>query len=269
MADFRTHLDVVGASYSATPGVAAVRRPFPDLGGKLRAAYMFGKKYGSFAPEPIGRALGSRYDWSGRGQHIKDFGRQRPSDYWLQCIVSTMLPAVPFSTDAFINDPAVGVTLVAFHQADANAKAISLIRSLDGITTANPFFGLSLQPTVTSGRLLALHSNSGSVQSPLTPLTGALGNPAMYAGTFKNAERQAFAKWPGGSIQIGAAESTSKILTSTGRFEMGVESGADVGINRLIGVAFYRGILTSIELETIVYARQVEFQSAVASGITL
>lgn len=269
MADFRPNLDNVGASYSSTPGVAAVRRPFPDLGGKLRAAYMFGKKYGAYAPEAMGRALGPRYDWSGRGQHLKDFGRQRPSDYWIQCLVSTMLPSVPFATDTFIDDPAVGVTLVAFHQADANAKSVSLIRSLDGITTAVPYFSLTLQPTVTSGRLLVLHDNSGSVQSALTPLTGALGNPAMYAGTFRNADRQAFAKWPGNAIQAGASEATSKTLTSTGRFEMGVETGSDVGINRLIGVAFYRGILTSSDLENIVYARQVEFQAAVNSGIAL
>lgn len=269
MADFRTHLDIVGASFSAVAGVTPSKRPFPDMGGRLRAAYLFGKEYGKFAPEAIGRALGPRYDWSGSGQHIEDFGRQRVSDYWLECIVSTQIPATPFDADTLIDDPADGVTLVAFSYSDATAKAVSLIRSLDGITTADPYISLGLQPQTSSGRVTVIGNNSGAAQATLNPLPDELGEVAMYAGIYTTASRKAFAKGPGVAIKVGTAENTSKVLTSTGKFEMGVETGSGTGANRLLSAAFYRGNLTADELEDEVYAQFAAFHTAISSGLTI
>lgn len=271
MVDFRTHIDVVGTGFSGVPGTIPIKRPFPSLGGKLRAAYLFGTEYANFAPDPVGRAMGVLYDWSGRGQHITNFGIWRPSQYWIECHVSTLMPCTPFTADALIDDPAEGVTLVAFHWADATAKSVSLIRSIDGLAggTSDPYFGLILQPPTTSGRLLAIHNNTTSVQAPLTPLPDELGAVAMYAGVYTTASRNCYAQGPGVSIKTGTPENTSKTLESAGRFDMGVESGAQTGLNRLLGCAFYREVLTPTELTDEVRADFGEWMGAIGSGLTI
>ncbi|KQT02804.1 hypothetical protein ASG42_25240 [Rhizobium sp. Leaf391] len=104
---------------------------------------------------------------------------------------------------------------------------------------------------------------------PIDTLTNELGKTSMYAGIYTTASRTAFAKAPANSIRSGAAENTSKTLTSTGKFEMGVETGSGTDINRLLAAAFYRRNLTSDELENSVYARFAEFKTAVNTGTAL
>jgi hypothetical protein len=273
----RVHRDVVGESFSGTAGATTVYRPFPDLAGKLRAGYNFGSAYAAYAPEALGRHLGSRYDWSGKEQHIGRFGRWTPDAYWLVCQVSSIMPRTPFAANALISDPDQGVTIVAFTYSDATAKAISLARSLgaadgsnsDLSTTADAYITLGLQPPTSSGRVVAGASVLNNfVQATLSPLPDELGEVSMYAGTYTSSARQAFAIGPGSVLKSGIVESTSRLLASTGHFIMGAETGAGAGLNRLLAVAYYRPVLTSDELLEI-HSRYATFHSAIASGLTI
>lgn len=268
MVDFRTGLDVIGTSFSAVPGIIPIKRPFNPCTAKLRAAYMLGSYYAQFSSDPIVRALGVCGDWSGGSRHILDWGVFKPESLWYLCRVSTAVPTTPFSANALIDDPDVGITLVAFHWADATAKAISLIRSLKDITTADPYISLSLQPQTLSGRVQAQVGNSGVVSSSLNPLPDELGNVALYAGKYTTASRTVYAQGPGVALKTGAPENTSKMLESVAQFQMGAETGAGGGLNRLIACAYYVGNLTVDEL-ALVRADFGEWMTAVNSGLTI
>lgn len=279
MAEYRLNIDVPGLSIVSTPGVVPIKRPFPSLGGKLRAAYLFGNKYSQFAPEVTGRALGWRYDWSGGTRHIEDSGSLRPdNDYWMTCGIGTAVPMTPFNLDAFVDDPDVGVTLVAFMYTQNTSKAINVIRfvvhpygdpAFD--TATEPYIGLVVQPQTSGGRVLARATTNGSggeVQGTLTPLTNEFGTFSMYAASFTTASRVSYAQAPGQALQTGTPENTSKLLAGDGRALMGIESASGAGVNRLMACAYYH-MLTPTELTDNVRADFGLWHSAIGSGITI
>lgn len=281
---FRMHRDVVGESYSSVASgendeyrPSVLYRPYPELSGKLKAGYCFGKKYAPFAPEAIGRKLAERYDWSGSGQHIGRWGRWIAEDYWLTCNVSSVMPRTPFTADTLIADPDQGITIVAFCYSDATAKAVWLARSLgapngsntDFSSTVDPYVTLLLQPQTSSGRVVAGASVSNDlVQGTLNPLPDELGEVAMYAATHTSSSRCPFARGPGVSLKTGTPENSTRLLSSAGYFIMGAETGSGGGFNRLLGEAFYEGVLDSDDLNEI-HTRYALFHSAIASGLTI
>ena len=277
MVESRLNFDIPGLSISSVAGVVPIKRPFPDLGGRLRAAYLFGTEYGKFAPEAKGRALGPRYDWSGGERHIEEFGRWRMDPYWFTCQVSSIVPMGPFTLDTFVDDPAEGVMLVAFHWADTNAKAVSLIRfvgvpygstAFDIVT--QPFISLGLQPQTSGGRLVTLaDNNAGQVQGTLNPLTNELGGIAMYVGNYATVTRRPYAQADGQAIQTGVENTTSRVLEGPGYPLFGVETGSGAGVNRLLAVAMYREMGTTSEMTDNIRADFGEWMGAINSGLTI
>lgn len=277
MVESRLNFDIPGLSISSVPGVVPVKRPFPDLGGRLRAAYLFGKQYGKSAPEAKGRAYGPRYDWSGHEQHIEEFGRWRVEDYWLTCQVSSAVPMGPFSLGALVADPDEGVMLVAFHWAETTSKAVSLIRFV-GVdygaaafnTTTDPFISLGLQPQTSGGRLVTVaDNNAGQVQGTLNPLTNELGGIAMYVGNYATTSRRPYAQADGQAIQTGVENTTSRVLEGIGKPLMGIETGSGAGFNRLLGCAYYRTMGTTSEMTDNIRADFGEWMGAINSGLTI
>lgn len=276
MADFRMNIDVVGTSFGAVPGVIPILRPFPDFGGDTRAAYLFGKKYSDFAPEVLGRGFGWRYDWSGNSQHIEEAGAFRPDDYWILGSTATAMPMGPFSLDAFVDDPDVGVTLVAFAWSDIDAKAISLIR-FNGTDYGGSFnlatqsyISLGLQPQTSSGRVVTVANDGGTAaQGTLNPMTNELGKVSMYAGHYTTLARTSISQAPGQSIRFGTPNTTSKLLGGTGRPYIGIESGTGAGLNRILAAVFIRGNRTSSELTDELRAQFGAWMGAIGSGLTI
>ena len=275
MGDFRMGFDVVGASYGSLPGVVVKLPPFSDdpaAPGTLRAAYVNGKKPGKFCPDPLGRVLMSRFDWSGRGQHIAKFGRSAIiKDYWFECAVSTSMPTTPFTANSLINgDPATGFTLVAFVQADVTAKSINLIRAIEGTSPNSKVAALILQPQNLGGRILASATNlTATSAADLNPLTNELGQVSMYAARFTTTERQSFAKAPGESVRSSSVDGTDVTLESAAQFLIGLESGSGPGINRILGYAFYRGQKSTGFLEDLVHPQFAGFHAAIGSGLAI
>lgn len=273
--------DVVGLSVQNVAGVVPIKRPFPFLGGKLRAAYLFGNKYADHAPTAEIRAMGWKADWSeGTPRHIKDGGITRPDDdYWMTCGINTAVPMTPFNLGAFVDDPDVGVTLVAFMYTQNTSKAINLIRFVikpygetpEFNTATDAYIGMVVQPQTSGGRVLARATTNGSggeVTAPLTSLTNEFGTFSMYAATFTSASRVSYAQAPGQLLRTGTPENTTKLLDGDGHALMGIESGSGAGVNRLMACAFYHA-LTPTELTDNVRADFGLWHSAIGSGITI
>lgn len=275
MGDFRMGFDVVGASYGSLPGVVVKLPPFPDdpaAPGTLRAAYVNGKKPGKFCPDPLGRVLMSRYDWSGHGQHIAKFGRSAIiKDFWFECAFSTSMPATPFTGNALINgDPAAGFTVAAFVLSDPTAKSVNLIRAVEGVAPTSKVAAMILQPQNLGGRILASATNLTTTSAAdLNPLTNELGQVSMYAARFTTTDRQSFAKAPGQSIRSSAIDGIDVTLASAAAFLMGVESGSGAGINRILGYAFWRGQKSVSFLEDLVHPQFAGFHAAIGSGLAI
>jgi hypothetical protein len=273
MADFRFGFDVIGASYSAVPGVRALRPPFPDLGGRLKAAYNFGWGYTPFCPSRRGRIKGNRHDWSESGQDLDQIGLRVMDQWWMDCTIpagvgSNDAPRTSFSVSSLEADPADGVMIVAYAWCDAASHAINLVRASNDAITER--LTLALLP---QSNLVRAASEEADVEyaSTLTPITNEEGVITMYAGHWRDTDRTVYTKAPGQALRIGTPNTTDVDISQTDVFYMGVNTGSGTGINRFLSCAFYNADPATIvtDLGTTIPEYYQTFHEAVNSGLTL
>lgn len=268
MADIRIGFDVVGAIYSSVGGVTAIRPPAPSLGGKLIAAYLFGTGYASLCPDPVGRVLGPRYDWSGRGYHLNRVGLNTFDEWWVVCSTGTDNPTTPFSVGALEDDPAEGFTIVSFHWCDDDAKAIYLARAVDAGVTEGTHIALLPQTSSGTVRITAREASTDN-SSTLTPLTNERDVITMYAGHQRDTDRTIYTKAPGQALRVGTPNTADVTTDQADAFYMGRETGSGAGVNRQLSCFYYRGPLTETELGVTIPEYFSTFHAACNSGLTL
>lgn len=268
MVDIRSGFDVTGATYASVADVAAIRPPFPDLGGTLVAAYLFGTKYAQFCPDPIGRALGPRYDWSGNGYHLNRLGLNVFDEWWQICSTTPDRPTTPFSVASLESDPAQGFTMGTFHWAEPSARAVYLIRAVDAGVQEGTH--ISLLPQTSSGTVRVTGLEAGVAHSStLTPLTNELNAITMYAGHQRDTDRTMYTRAPGQALRVASPNLDDINVDQSDALYMGGETGAGTGFNRQLACFFYRGARTETELGVTIPEYFSTFHAACNSGLTL
>ena len=215
--------------------------PFPEQAGTLFASHVYGTEPAKLAGDDDAIDFGPRWDFSRHGRHLATAGTKTFTAWAMLASLATTSPLTTYSLNQMLAAMGVGVnsfTMVVFANAPSDAKAVTLLRSLN----IDPLCALSLLPQIAGGTLRAtVDEGDPPTQASVIGLPGILGANSVFAGCFAPTQRGAFAKGPGG-VMLSGVDNTADNIISDGVFHGGIETaGAGAGVTSMFGWALYAG----------------------------